>query len=183
MKNLTFLLFILCLLSCNNSLDNKQEQEKITLPNKEEYKKSVLELESKLRKEQTISDSLGTQMAKAYATFAFTFPQDSLSPFFLFKAAEVAMAIHQYQQALVYYETICLKYEDFTYITESLYLQGFIYDNYLNNDEKAKTIYLQTIEKYPSHQLSDDAKASIEHLGKSDEELIREFEKKNKEKI
>jgi hypothetical protein len=38
------------------------------------------------------------------------------------------------------------------------------------------------IEKYPDHPLSADAKQLISFFGKSDEEIIKEFESKNKVK-
>ena len=55
-------------------------------------------------------------------------------------------------------------------------------DNYLNDDEQAKTIYEEVIAKYPTSTYANDAKAAIKNLGKTDEELIKEFKKKNGEK-
>ncbi|MCE3279043.1 MAG: hypothetical protein K0S44_1234, partial [Bacteroidetes bacterium] len=65
---------------------------------------------------------------------------------------------------------------------ESLYLQGYLLDNFLNDEVRAKAIYEQVIAKYPDMPYSADAKAAIKNLGKSDEELIKEFQKKNKGK-
>ena len=53
-------------------------------------------------------------------------------------------------------------------------------DNFLNDDAKAKIIYEEVIAKYPNLSYANDAKAAINNLGKTDEELIKEFEKKNK---
>ena len=35
------------------------------------------------------------------------------------------------------------------------------------------------IDKYPDHELADDAATSIKNLGKPIEEIIKEFEKEN----
>lgn len=119
---------------------------------------------------------------KAYDDFASRFPNDSLTPDFIFKAGEISTANHQYKQALMYYEKITAKYPNFKLAPESLYLQGYLLDNFLNDEVKAKAIYEQVIAKYPDMPYAADAKAAIKNLGKSDEELIKEFQKKNKGK-
>ena len=64
-----------------------------------------------------------------------------------------------------------------------MFLVAFIYDTYLKQLDQAKTAYEKVIEKYPNHHLTRDAKLSIEHLGMSDEELIKMFEEKQKEEV
>ena len=61
-----------------------------------------------------------------------------------------------------------------------LFLQGFVYESQLHNIIRAKEAYTEFIRKYPRHQLAKDAQFSIENLGKSDEELIKMFEEKNR---
>lgn len=46
----------------------------------------------------------------------------------------------------------------------------------------ARKLYTEVVEKYPNERIALDAKLCIQHLGKSDEELIREFEKKSEQK-
>jgi len=60
---------------------------------------------------------------------------------------------------------------------ESIYLSGFIYDNYLNQKGKASQYYEKVIALYPTHALAADAKQSIELLNVSDEELIERLQK------
>ena len=130
----------------------------------------------------TLDPNTAMIAVKAYSDFATYFPKDSLTPDFLFKAGEISTANQQYTSALTYYQTITSKYPKFKLVPESLYLQGYLLDNFLNDDAKAKIIYEQVIAKYPSLPYASDAKAAINNLGKTDEELIREFEKKNKKK-
>ena len=63
-----------------------------------------------------------------------------------------------------------------------MFLQGFIYETQLNDTSKARVIYEQVIQKYPNTQFAIDSKASIDNLGKTPEQLIKEFEAKNKKK-
>jgi hypothetical protein len=149
-------------------------------------KKEQLELIEKLEKEMHASTILNIELGKSavreYLRYAALYPGDSLSADFLFKGGEIATAIQAYPNALHCYEMITTSYPSFVYARESLYLQGYLFDNFLNNDAKAKAIYEQFLTKYSSGNYVADAKAAIVNLGKTDEELIKEFEKKNKEK-
>lgn len=129
-----------------------------------------------------LDPNVATFAVKAYTDFATQFPTDSLTPGFLFKAGEVSTASQQYPQAVMYYQQITSKYPNYKLYPESLYLQAYVLDNFMNQDDKAKPIYEQVIAKYPNLPYAKDAQAAINNLGKSDEELIREFEKKNKGK-
>lgn len=183
---LTISCLVFVLYSCSSSNDDKavsaSDSTTTSSPNREAYLATVKEFESKAKASMLLNDTLGKALVKAYSDFAFAFPADSLSADFLFKAAEVATALGQYEQALVYYQTITLKYPTYKFIVESLYLQGHIYDNLINDDVKAKVIYEEVIQKYPQHKFAEDAKIQIKNLGKSDEELIKEFKEKNKDK-
>jgi len=64
-------------------------------------------------------------------------------------------------------------------IQESYFLQASVLDNYLNEDDKAKVVYEELLSKFPNTSYAADAKAAINNLGKSDAELIKEFQKKN----
>ena len=98
------------------------------------------------------------------------------APDYLFKAAELAMNLNNTQQALELYNKIIYTYPDYEKTPECLFLMAFIYENTLQNYGKAKELYEMFIEKYPDHDFADDAKFSLQYLGKSPEELMKEFE-------
>jgi len=179
-------IFFAALLCGAMSCGNNEEQPVAVLKPKETprdlYLKQINRYEKEMHRSQTLDPNTATIAVKAYDDFVKAFPNDSLSPDFIFKAAEISTANQQYTQALMYYEMITTKYPSFKLVPESLYLQGYLLDNFLNDDAKAKLVYEQVIAKYPKLPYAADAKAAIRNLGKSDEELIREFEKKNKKK-
>ncbi|MEI6489665.1 MAG: tetratricopeptide repeat protein [Bacteroidota bacterium] len=142
----------------------------------------IKKLEGEMHQTMELNNVTAGLALTAYTEFVNLFPDDSLSADFLFKAGEVATAIKQYPQALSYYKNITDKYPTYKNYVMSLYLQGFLQDNYLNADDKAKEIYSQVLEKYPTSTFANDAKAAIQNLGKSDEQLIKEFKKKNGQK-
>jgi tetratricopeptide (TPR) repeat protein len=171
--------------SCGNEGEQERTEPLAIVP-KENPKKLFLDqikkYEDEMHKSMTLDPGVANIAVAAYDNFVKNYPDDSLAPDFLFKAGEICTANQQYKQALNYYETITKKYPDFKLAPESLYLQGFLLDNYLNEDAKAKIIYQEVITKYPTLSYAQDAKAAIKNLGKSDEDLIKEFEKKNKGK-
>jgi outer membrane protein assembly factor BamD (BamD/ComL family) len=143
---------------------------------------NVKTIEAKLSTLPTL-DSYNANMAvNAYTRFSNKFPDDSVAPKFLFKAANITMSIGQYDKAIKLYAGICTKYPSFKYVPDCIFVQGFIYDTYMKDTAKAHAKYQEVITKYPDNNLAEQAKAAIAALGKSDEELIKEFQEKNKKK-
>jgi outer membrane protein assembly factor BamD (BamD/ComL family) len=181
LKGILVSTLILLAASCGNEEKKPVVQPPKELP-REQFLAQIRHYESEMHKSMTLDPNMATIAVKAYDDFAKNFPDDSLTPDFIFKAGEISTANQQYPQALMYYQTITTKYPAYKLAAESLYLQGYLLDNFLNDDPGAKLIYEQVIVKYPALSYAADAKAAIRNLGKSDEELIKEFQRKNKGK-
>lgn len=179
-KAVFFTAVILSAISCGNE-EKPVEHPKRELP-RQLFIDRIKKYEAEMHKSLQLDPNLATMAVREYDDFAKNFPSDSLTPDFIFKAGEISTANQQYNQALMYYERITTKYPAFKLAAESLYLQAYLLDNFLNDESRARAIYEQVIAKYPSLPYAEDAKAAIKNLGKSDEELIREFQKKNKGK-
>lgn len=129
-----------------------------------------------------LNDSLKMQDSVAYALFdqynqfASVYPDDKNTPEFLFKAAELANSLGMHERALSIFGSIPKKYPKFNKAPECLFITGFIYENQLGDFENARKAYTTFIEAYPKHPLARDAAFSLKNLGKSAEELFREFE-------
>lgn len=100
----------------------------------------------------------------------------------LFKAAEVAKSIRTFPKSLTLYDWILEKYPNYEKAPTSLFLKGFIIENNLKDDVKAREIYDSFLAKYPSHDLADDVEFLIENLGKTDEQILEMIEQKRKER-
>jgi outer membrane protein assembly factor BamD (BamD/ComL family) len=170
---------VLLLASCGAS---KQEEPKKNLPPKEEYMLKVKEFEAEMHKAVEIDNTIANNAITLYTEFALYFPEDTIAPEYLFKAGEVATAAKKYKRALDCYENILMNYPDYKHYRESMYLKAFLLDNFLNDDVAAKVVYKEVIKKFPETNYAKDAKAAIENLGKTDEQIIEEIKKKNKEK-
>lgn len=106
---------------------------------------------------------------------------DPQTPGLLFEAADVAGAIRNYEKALAIFERIYTDYPNYNKAAEALFMQAFTLDSELRRLDEAKVAYELFLEKYPNHELASSAKFSLENLGKSEEEIIQEFLKKQQE--
>ncbi len=143
---------------------------------------SIHSVEAKLRNLTTADPTLYNKALLTYSSFATNFPDDTMAAYCLFRAANYASNLNQYQRALSIYDTISKKYPNFKGGAECLFNQAFIYDDKLKDTAHAHKFYQMVIDKYPHTKLDSDAHAAISQLGKSTDEIIREFEEKNKAK-
>lgn len=127
------------------------------------------------------SNQAAAKIVKLYNQLATDFPDDPKAPEYLFKAGEVSMSINMDFDAIGYFQRLERDYPKFNKAPHALFLQAFIWDNKLNDDGKAEFLYKQFLEKYPMHEMAKDAQFSLDNIGKSDEELIKEFEQKQKQ--
>ncbi len=149
---------------------------------KSEYLKNLRKLEGEMYKAEKFDEMLALSMVNQYADFARNFPEDTSAADFLFKAGEISTSLKQGPQAVGYFREVREKYPEYRKVQYCLFLQAFVYETIMKDNVTAKQLYEEVIKKYPSEHIAADAKASIQNLGKSDEELIKEFEAKNKGK-
>ena len=139
-------------------------------------------LDSVLMKETTVKKDLAERAINAFNTYASECMNDSLAPIYLLKAGQVAQSIANYKQSEVLLRKCSTAFPNFRNRGAALFLLAQLFDEstMLNNEAEAKTIYEDIIKTYPNTAWARDAKASIANLGKTDEQLIQEFLKKNK---
>ncbi len=152
-------------------------------PTKIQDKENIDVFESELFSQTSgmIDKNKANEIVDLYIAYAEKYPEDSLSSEYLFKAADISMNMNLPTKAINLYKRIRAEYPDFRKAPECLFLTGYIYENYLGNLDEARVIYQEFIDKYPENDFADDAIISIENLGKSPEELIKEFEAKQQE--
>ncbi len=120
---------------------------------------------------------LANELARLYVNYANQNPKDSLAPDLLFKAADISMNMNNPRNTINLFNHIRRNYPDYKNNATILFLTGFVYDDQLKDYESAKKYYTEFLEKYPDNDFADDARISLDNLGKSPEELIKEFEK------
>jgi len=129
----------------------------------------------------TLDRQKAAELIDAYIDYAENYPEDEITPEYLFKAGELAMNTNKGDRAVNIFEQVINNYPDFDKVPESMFLMGFVYENIIENLDKAKEVYEEFIDLFPDHDFADDAQLSIKNLGISPEDLIKMFEKKARE--
>lgn len=124
-----------------------------------------------------------SELLSAYQNFSSKYPDDSLSPEYLYRAAALAAGFNRGTQAIDLYESIIHAYPAYKKIPECYFMEAFTYENTLGNIGKANELYHQFLDKYPDHELAEGARSAIKFLGKSPEEIVHEFEKMNSDSV
>jgi TolA-binding protein len=131
-----------------------------------------------------VDPKVGNKAIKAFADFAFYCPNDTLAPVFLLKAGQIASSINNIPQAQICFEKCYKDFPDFRNRGAAMFLLAQLYDeaNLLNDEEKARELYSKIIGEFPRTEWAAQADAARSLLGKTDEQIIKEFEKKNSKK-
>ena len=150
------------------------------VPSQIELQKQIKEMEKELFASEVLDVNKAKKMIRLYDTYHKHYNLDWECPDYLFKAGEISENINQYNRAAQFYKMCCYEYNDnFKYRSLCLFRLANVYDYKLNEYVKAKETYKQIIEQYPKTQLAQDAQAAIKMIGKSDADMVREFERKN----
>lgn len=123
-----------------------------------------------------IEKAKAIELVDLYVNYTDNYPEDSMAVEYLFKGAEFCLNLGEGQRAIILYDRVIQEYPDFRKVPECFFLKGYVYENYLGDLENARAIYSEFIRKYPDNEFADDAAISIQNLGKTPEELIKQFE-------
>ena len=118
------------------------------------------------------------ELLELYSKFADSYPKDSLTPVFLYKAATLSMNTDKSENAIIMLDRIINDYNDFPKLPETFFLKAFIYDNNIKNINKAREAYTVFLQKFPKNDLANDAAISLDNLGKTPEQIVNEFQAK-----
>lgn len=118
-------------------------------------------------------------LVDVYLAYAKDFPIDSLTPGFLFNAANAKKNLGDPRGSVQLYDRIIANYPNWPRTPDCYYLKAFVLDDALHELGAAKTAYEIYINKFPDHTYVKDAKASIANLGMDPLELVHKFERQN----
>lgn len=142
----------------------------------------IAELEAQLQKSGGVmTQELGEELVSNYCGYATNNPTDSLSPEYLFKALDVSLNLNNPQRTISIADRLRKEFPQYSKTPLAMFLKGFVYETQYGNTEAARKAYEEFIQIYPDSEFVGDAKASIENLGMTPEELIRKFEQQNAE--
>ncbi len=112
-------------------------------------------------------------MQALYLEYAGKYPTDSITPDYIFKAADLAIFLHDYKTTLGLYDRIETEHKSYAKLPQTLFMKAFVYDQYIQNPMQAAEYYRQFLRLYPDHDLADDASQALLFCGKSDAEIMQ----------
>ncbi|MEM9916493.1 MAG: tetratricopeptide repeat protein [Bacteroidota bacterium] len=181
MRTLLLGLLVCCLIGCSGGEVEQQRKDSDTA----EYQllvKEIKELEDSLKSsEQAINKMAAVEFIAKSEAFASGFSKDPQAAFMLFRAADVARGIGVYDLAIQHWQTVYDNYPEYEFWEEALFMMGYTYENNIGDKAKAKEKYEAFLEKHPTHKRATDVKQILAVIDKSPEDLVREFQKKQKE--
>jgi len=141
-------------------------------------KESILQQEEKVfntdRNRMQKQDAMA--LVNLYEEYANENPGDTLSAEYLFRASDISMNLGRPGQTIRLFNRILTEYPDFKKAPTTLFLLAFVYEDQKKDYDNARKYYELFLTKYPDSEFADDAEISLKNLGKTPEELIREFE-------
>lgn len=168
-KNFLFLMLTLLIVACESKENavQKQLREEIAA-----LEKQLLEGDGDASKKSDIA----VDLVEKTLQYAKDFPQDTLTPTLLFKAADAARGAKQYGKAVQLWGQVWRKYENHPQAPMALFLQGFTFDSDLRKADMAKKYYRQFLEKYPNDPLAEQVKQLMTVVDENPEDLVKKFE-------
>jgi outer membrane protein assembly factor BamD (BamD/ComL family) len=154
------------------------------------HKKEDLNLINKI--ENDINSSMNTKFdekkvndyIEACKKYSENYPGDTVCSTLLLKSGRLAMNLpvrEKADEAIVYFDKVVKEYSHSKDAPVALFMKGFYIENNMKDIQKAGETYREFLRKYPNHMLAKDAKTSLDNLGKPLEQVIKEFEAKQKD--
>jgi TolA-binding protein len=122
--------------------------------------------------EQATHDLKTYPQAEQYlAEFLTRFPDEPRVDIALQALARVLMNQSKWGEAIARYRELLARFPESRYCAQAQFMIGYIYDQ-SGEEQKARSAYQKVIRKYPHSDLVDDARISIQNMGKTPERWL-----------
>lgn len=170
--------------SCSNKNDiqvEKNEELKDTIVDSFEERSAEIEKYTAILFSDSLNtnDAVALQLLAAYEDFIQHHSFESISKEYQFRAGELAKALNKPHVAIRHFNGLLERAPNHERAPLALFYKAMVIGDLLHENDNAKRFYQEFIDKYPNHPLVPSAKESIKLQGKSLEDIVKEFEKKN----
>ncbi len=143
--------------------------------------KEIASLETELLKtgDATKNADVALQLVKQSELFANKFPQDSLTPVLLYKAADVSRGLGNFGKSVELWGSVWRNHPSYEKAPMALFLQGFTFDSDLRDTAMATKYYREFLHQFPDDVLAAQVKQLLAVVEKNPDDLIKEFKEKN----
>lgn len=163
--------FLILTATACQSGGEQQTEEKLPLT------EQIKALEDKLFSEMNAFDATDADLLiKLYKQAAKESEDKDIAAEYWFRAADLMMYHADPLETIGIYDHILTDYPEHEKAPMSLFLKAFVYDTRMGDSAMAHKYYDEFIARYPDDDFALDASLAIQNLGKSIEDLIKEFE-------
>ncbi|MGB0176086.1 MAG: tetratricopeptide repeat protein, partial [Owenweeksia sp.] len=128
-------------------------------PAEPSLKMKISKMEAELDEDVSLDTAKAWAITRAYKQYVKENPQDSISPYYLSKAADIYKEIpHAGLKAVNTYNKLYVEYPQHPLAPRSVFMIGFVFDEKYQDRDRAIRSYNFFLEEYPNHDLSDDAR-------------------------
>ncbi|MBN97731.1 MAG: hypothetical protein CME16_00580 [Gemmatimonadetes bacterium] len=123
--------------------------------------------------EAAAADSTGKDLAREkFTTFLNRYPKHLRCDEALRHLAMIARQDGEMAAAIGYYERLLADYSKSEFGDEAQFMIAFIYEEHLQDKERARQAYQSVIERYPESDLAASARRLLPHVGRNPEEWV-----------
>ena len=141
-------------------------------PDREKELSNIAEHEQMLSAIDVSSDDdAAIELLGLYRKFAADFPEDSLAPAYMTKAADLCINLGRSDEAVALLDSVINLYPGYDDIAGCYFLKGYAYEN-AEHYEEAREAYTYFVENYPEHYLAADTKVMLNYIGMNPEEMF-----------
>lgn len=118
---------------------------------------------------------------KTFCTFAEQNPDNPAAPEWLFKAMEIEVSMGQEKadKSIEICNKLMKDYPNYEKTPIAMFMIGsMVYEDQLKDLDKARAMFEKILTDYPESEITPSVQASIQYLGMTPEEIMRQFEEK-----
>ncbi|HTX87506.1 MAG TPA: tetratricopeptide repeat protein [Bacteroidales bacterium] len=115
-----------------------------------------------------------------YQDFLRHYSGDTMAPAVVFRMANLALNLGKPDTAILLFDRYMKDYPQGPKAEVCLFFKAFIYENNLQDFDKAKKFYEDFLNRYPNSDFANDARIALQNLGKTPDQYFMEFEAKRK---
>lgn len=122
----------------------------------------------------------GNTMVTLYEQYAADFATDSLTPIYLFRAADISYNMGHLSKAVALYQRLLTDYTNFSQIADCYFQIARCYED-SGEYKEAIHYYQEFVNLYPNHPLATDTKYLLDNkmVGLSPEEMLNRVQAAN----
>lgn len=145
-----------------------------------EHQRGILQLlEDSIYQDLEFNKRKAKEIYDVYLAYASEHPLDTMTPEFLFRAAQVSTGLKKNEQAIKLYDRLIKNYPGWRKMPQTKFMKGFTYETHMDQRGAAADAYQVLLYDHPNHPLSAQARQLIDNMQYSDEELVKKWKMEN----